>query len=113
MTEEEKEAIERAKRELQKTTFLTDIAHKDLKTILNLIQKLQKEAEQYKQLYERALSDLVLADKKVVEKDKIIDLMSRYIDINDFDINCSSLCVHEDCQEECIKQYFEKQAKEV
>lgn len=43
MTEEEKKAIERAKEILDKTTFLSDIGHKDLEILLNLIEKLQKE----------------------------------------------------------------------
>lgn len=46
MSEEEKKAIERAKEILDKTTFLSDIGHKDLEILLNLIEKQEKEIEQ-------------------------------------------------------------------
>ena len=96
MTEEEKEAIERAKRELQKTTFLTDIAHKDLKTILNLIQKQQKEDE---------------------EKEKTIDLMATRVYLNEQEREEMKeyICMSNKPKDfkSLVKQYFKKQAKEV
>ena len=43
ITEEEKEAIKNAKEEFKRTTFLSDIGHRDLGILLNLITKLQEE----------------------------------------------------------------------
>lgn len=96
MTEEENKAIENFEKRLiiEKYTknIRTPVYIKDIETILNLIQKLQEENN---------------------NKDKIIDLMEKYIDFDRLDFKCSSLCVHEGCQEECAREYFEKQAKEV
>lgn len=47
-----------------------------------------------------------------IKKDKQIDLMAEYIDFDKMNFECSSLCVKDNCQKECIKQYFEKKAEE-
>ncbi len=55
---------------------------KMLHTVLNLIQKQQEEITKYKYLYEKALSNLVQADKKSLDKDKIIDaILKNYIEL--------------------------------
>lgn len=67
--------------------------------------KLNKLKEKYNEQY-----NIIKAQQAEIEKkDKIIDLMSEYVDFDKMDFQCSSLCVKENCQKECIKQYFEKQ----
>lgn len=87
-TKEETKAINRSKEKLEEKFYIVDILHEDLETLLNLIERQQREiesakealkyqckiAEQRNQLlienkelkykYERALSDLVKAEKK-------------------------------------------------
>ena len=82
--------------------------------VLNLIQQLQKELEKKEYLYHKALSELVIADKKNIEKDKIIDEMAEWI--FDKDYNENSLFIdRDDYYSNCIKQvkqYFEKKVRE-
>lgn len=51
--------------------------------------------------------------KENKEQEKMIDLMAQYIDFDKMDFNCSNLCVHDGCIEECVIKYFKKQAKEL
>lgn len=101
LSEEEKKAIERLEKRIKdnedyKTTqvWLTDDVVA-VNTVLNLIDKLQKETE---------------------EKDKQIDLMAEFISkYHCFEIIVYDLddeCKHEHECKDCIKQYFEKLAKE-
>ena len=46
MSEEEKKAIKNAEIILKITTFLSDIRHKDLEILVNLINKLQKRVDE-------------------------------------------------------------------
>ena len=75
----------------------------DLDTVLSLIKEQEKEISKYKTLYERALSDVVKADK-------IIDLMADYIGKEDItEIFCDGkIGCDENCKT-CVKQYFERQ----
>lgn len=75
----------------------------DLDTVLSLIKAQQEEISKYKTLYERALSDVVKADK-------IIDLMADYIGKEDItEIFCDGkIGCDENCKT-CVKQYFERQ----
>ncbi len=86
---------------------------KHTETVLNLIQQLQKELEKKEYLYHKALSELVIADKKNIEKDKIIDEMAEWI--FDKDYNENSLFIdRDDYYSNCIKQvkqYFKKKAE--
>lgn len=72
-------------------------------TVLSLIKAQQEEISKYKTLYERALSDVVKADK-------IIDLMADYIGKEDItEIFCDGkIGCDENCKT-CVKQYFERQ----
>ena len=116
MTEEEKKAIEyysnkevsfEVNFDIKKLLKDLGITEEDsfenqqirIKTLLNLINKLQKENE---------------------EKDKQIDLMAVYISNLDIDEdickeqsdnNCDDINREADCKD-CIKQYFEKLTKE-
>lgn len=90
MTNEQREAIDNlseivklSKEELQKENenITAILDYKDLKsldTALSLIKEQQEETDKYKALYERALSDLVKADKQ-------IDLMVEYISKQDIE----------------------------
>ena len=40
------------------------------------------------------------------KKDKMIDEMAKYVEFEKMDFNCSPMCIHEGCIEECIKEYF-------
>lgn len=94
MTEEEMKAVNNLWSSVTDVMFNVlysqEDLQKDLKIALNLIQKQQKEIE---------------------KKDKIIDRMAEYIDFDKMNFNCSSLCVKENCQEECTKQYFENEVE--
>lgn len=46
------------------------------------------------------------------EKDKQIDLMAEYIDFDKMNFECSSLCVKDNGQKDCIKQYFENKVRQ-
>ena len=125
MTEEENKAIENFEKRLiiEKYTknIGTPVYIKDIETILNLMQKLQKENEklksknqdllkklrnrvkEVKKLNKYSLYKIEFANlnKQIREKDKIIDLMAK------------SWKQDDTRTVEKIKQYFEKQAKEV
>lgn len=124
MTEGEKEAIEQLKSwrnyiiEHKETTKNAADLEFYIRTVLNLITKLQKENEYWKNGFEGELEDnrkntceLLKQDLIIREKNKIIDLMAEYW-------HCG-LAICENCANYdeykckiCIKQYFEKQEKE-
>lgn len=99
LSEDEREAIERLKAQLN-FWKKQNIKNSDCEIILNLITKLQKEN---------------------VEKDKQIDLTAKFIKnnmsenkfINEICIKgkCNNEECHEDDLKECIKQYFERKAE--
>ena len=107
MTNEQREAIDRLRRGLDDIWFATlysqEEMDKDIDTVLSLIKAQQEEISKYKTLYERALSDVVKADK-------IIDLMADYIGKEDItEIFCDGkIGCDENCKT-CVKQYFERQ----
>lgn len=144
MTEEEKEAIENLEDEvysiegieIQKITFYTK-GVEDIKTILNLIQKQQKENEKLKNknqdllrklrnrvkevnklnkysLYKTEFSNL---NKQIEEKDRIIDLMATRVYLNEQEREEMKEYIYTSNKpknfKSFVKQYFEKQAKEV
>ena len=48
--------------------------------ILNLIKEQEREIEKYNKLYQKALNDAVVTAQDNMQKDKIIDLMSEFVD---------------------------------
>ena len=99
-----------------------------IETVLNLVTKLQKENEHWKNGFERELEDnrkntceLLKQDLEIREKDKQIDELVKYIDSNNYvdneecqfqwDFKIEKCAGNGDCKD-CIKQYFEKLAKE-
>ena len=112
MIKEQREAIENlseinnlSKEELQNENITAILDYEDLKsldTVLSLIKENQKQTDKYKTLYERALSDLVKADKQ-------IDLMAKYWNAGlSMCDNCDKIVEKykkDNCQN-CIKRYF-------
>lgn len=110
----EQEAIEYLKQfsKLMKKWDATEISS-NIDTVLSLIKENQTEIEKYKTLYDRALSDVVKADKQ-------IDLMAISIlvkKIGDYPCGYKQDCIKSDKEyrdihcKDCIKQYFETKAK--
>ena len=89
MNEQEKQAIKNAERILEKTTFLSDIGHKDLEILVDLINK----------------------------QDKVISLMADVLNDFDYDKQCEE-CHTDICSASvdgteytrCIKEYYYKKA---
>ena len=125
LSEEEKKLLEIFKAQVAKeeteyfsVNAYTQLLYDSHKTVLNLITKLQKENEYWKNGFEGELEDnrkntceLLKQDLIIREKNKIIDLMAEYW-------HCG-LAICENCANYdeykckiCIKQYFEKQEKE-
>ena len=111
MTNEQRKAINRLRRGLDDIWFATlysqEEMDKDIDTVLSLIKKQQEEIENTKELYDRALSDLVKADKQ-------IDLMANCILAREigkmtcqFNEKCTKYENGRDIHcKDCIKQYF-------
>lgn len=70
-----------------------------IETVLNLIQEKDKEIEQYKKLYQKALDDAVITAHDNMHKDKIIDELAKAFKQDDV------RSVEE------IKQYFERKVE--
>lgn len=122
MSEEEKEAIENIKalkilfeiddkKDFEATPLVQKEMAKDLRTLLNLIEKLSKENEQLR-------TEMNSLQKELKKKDKIIEQMTYYIMNLDIDedickkVNCDTNSGELDCKD-CIKQYFENKVKEI
>lgn len=70
-----------------------------IETVLNLIQEKDKEIEQYKKLYQKALDDAVITAHDNMHKDKIIDELAKAFKQDD------ARSVEE------IKQFFERKVE--
>ena len=103
MTNEQREAIEYLKESVLIYKNTIPKMSNTIDTVLSLIKAQQEDIEKYKTLYERALSDVVKADK-------IIDLMADNIGKEDItEIFCDGkIGCDENCKT-CVKQYFERQ----
>ena len=124
MTNEQREAVEYLERQIrvcnenaeicddnnfdEEATHLREESYM-LDTVLSLIKAQQEEISKYKTLYERALSDVVKADKQ-------IDLMADEI-IMTKPINCTKTNEFSTkkiyMSKEEIKQYFERKVEDV
>lgn len=124
MTEEEKKAIGSFKQEnendlsrFEDFNDYTQTLIKRNKTILNLIQKQQKEISELKAKYDKDThtlqNQLDVANADLYECNKIINEMTKHIEDNDITETfcCDKISCDEDCQK-CIKQYFEKKVRE-
>lgn len=135
MTDEEKKAIEYVNNILdyelhycedEDVLLLTRIDKEQIKTILNLIQKHQKEIEELKTKYDKDThilqNQLDVANADIIKKDKTINLMAILIANLDTDEDICKHQVAEFCEGtdgvsldicvKCIKQYFEKKVRE-
>ena len=124
MNEGEKESIEQLKswreyiiKHKEKVNKANDLEFY-IRTVLNLITKLQKENEDYKYLYEQALDNTMKADKENIQLKKQINLMAEYIATLDIEEDICKNIKNDNCDkmnfgecEYCIKQYFEKISK--
>ena len=114
LSEEEKKAIkllEDIKNNSWTTKYIMSSDSKNADILLNLITKLQKENEHWKNGFERELQDnrkntceLLKQDLIIRGKDKQIDLMAK--EIKERNYNFTNKNIKE------IKQYFEKQAEQ-
>ena len=113
MIKEQREAIENlseinnlSKEELQNENITAILDYEDLKsldTVLSLIKEQQEEISKYKTLYERALSDVVKADKT-------IDLMAEQLGgLTIWNSKKEEPLILTD--KEDVKQYFEQKVK--
>ena len=107
MTNEQREAIEKLEyvnRWYDCNNYYSRYELDCIETVLSLIKAQQEEISKYKTLYERALSDVVKADK-------IIDLMADYIGKEDItEIFCDGKIECDENCKICVKQYFERKA---
>ena len=129
MTEEEKKAIELAKKFIKEDfsnpmgwsgyydTELKELSQA-IEIVLNILNEKDTEIEHWKKGFERELEynrkntcELLKQDLIIREKDKQIDLMSEYWHCG---LAICENCVNyaEDKCKICIKQYFEQLAKE-
>ncbi len=134
LSEEEKKAIEYLKYMNNRLDFNKIgyvYAKKYIDTVLNLITRLKKENEYWKNGFERELQDnrkntceLLKQDLIIREKDKQIDLMAEHIVSSAIvdDTVCAIKCdcesdISEDCSHEkmlnCTKEYFERKATNI
>ena len=145
LSEDEKKAIERlneilkeyeeivniedkTEREIEMSLYMEDMPFAEIKTVLNLITKLQKENEEKdrkiekyldiisKNIIETIKDELVQQKNKEIDlKDKQIDLMSEFISkYHCFEVAVYDLdneCTHDHECKKCVKQYFETKAK--
>lgn len=105
-------------------TVRIEVLNDEAKRLFEAIMKIADERDKIKQEYDRDThilqNQLDLANAKNIEKDKIIDLMANSIATNDSNL-CQYLDITTKCKyyagengkicDECIKQYFERQAK--
>ncbi len=121
LTDQEIRDIDNCRNEIVDKFTKMFIHDKDLAIAQHIIQNQQEEIEKYKYLYEKALSNLVRADKRSLNKEKTIDLIARELylfntlncDYKEFkDIKCKTNEPNKEICKECIKQYFEKKAED-
>ena len=137
MTEEEKKAVEYYSD--KEVSFEVDFDTKNLlkalgiteedsfenhkirfKTLLNLITKLRQENEELTTALSKQSKDIGNYLVELQQKDKQIDLMAEFINKQDIDEDICKNNMSDLCDEfgtginciKCIKQYFEKLAKE-
>ena len=146
LSEEEKKAIERlneilkewqeivniedkTEREIEMSLYMEDMPFEEIKTVLNIITKLQKENEYIHKELDKQQTTINNYAKENEEKDKQIDLMAEALSAVCTGISsvreqlekcyCEFINSNEDCCwktdrdcKDCIFEYFEKLAKE-
>lgn len=133
MTKEQEEAIKNLtkllkQRDEKQVKITTYNLFENIETVLSMLKEnsaelaeKSAEIEKYKSLYNKALEDLVKAEKKNMQKDKQRDLMLKYINyLSDELVQATGRNELEFCKccedsdyscEQCIEQYFERKVK--
>lgn len=129
MTKEQEEIIQRVNSDIDSPLsggYTTIVLTDDLEEILNTLKEKDAEINKYKRKNKELSNQLLKIYKeqdnynaRIEKKDKVIDLMAKYIaDIDNEDIcfeienkYCDKNMDYGEC-EDCIKQYFEKLVKE-
>ena len=127
MTKEQEEIIQRVNSDIDSPLsggYTTIVLTDDLEEILNTLKEKDAEINKYKRKNKELSNQLIKIYKeqdnynaRIEKKDKIIDLMAKYIaDIDNEDIcfeienkHCDKNMDYGEC-EDCIKQYFERKA---
>lgn len=127
MTKEQEEIIQRVNSDIDSPLsggYTTIVLTDDLEEILNMLKEKDAEINKYKRKNKELSNQLLKIYKeqdnynaRIEKKDKIIDLMAKYIaDIDNEDIcfkienkHCDKNMDYGEC-EDCIKQYFERKA---
>ena len=118
-----KEQAEKVLEELN--SVRPEMLNGEAKRLFEAIMKIADERDKIKQEYDRDThilqNQLDLVNVKILEQDKIIDLMLEEISKNilntcpledyNYDLDCENKC--NDNYKECWKQYFENKAKEL
>ncbi len=127
MTKEQEEIIQRVNSDIDSPLsggYTTIVLTDDLEEILNTLKEKDAEINKYKRKNKELSNQLLKIYKeqdnynaRIEKKDKVIDLMAKYIaDIDNEDIcfeienkHCDKNMDYGEC-EDCIKQYFERKA---
>ena len=127
MTKEQEEIIQRVNSDIDSPLsggYTTIVLTDDLEEILNMLKEKGTEINKYKRKNKELSNQLLKIYKeqdnynaRIEKKDKVIDLMAKYIaDIDNEDIcceienkHCNKNMDYDEC-EDCIKQYFERKA---
>ncbi len=127
MTKEQEEIIQRVNSDIDSPLsggYTTIVLTDDLEEILNMLKEKDAEINKYKRKNKELSNQLLKIYKeqdnynaRIEKKDKVIDLMAKYIaDIDNEDIcfeienkHCDKNMDYGEC-EDCIKQYFERKA---
>lgn len=128
MTKEQEEIIQRVNSDIDSPLsggYTTIVLTDDLEEILNTLKEKDAEINKYKRKNKELSNQLLKIYKeqdnynaRIEKKDKVIDLMAKYIaDIDNEDIcfeienkHCDKNMDYGEC-EDCIKQYFERKAE--
>lgn len=98
MTDEEKKEYE----ELKGLLYTGTISQYGKRKLIAIIEKQQAEIDNYKQLYGKALNDLVISEHDKLKKNRIIDLMAEKFS----SISKGTACIENNTNKEKIKEYF-------
>ena len=116
MSDKEKEAIEYLKVRLygNEGCKSIDVAQRDLRIFLKLIDRTEKEIESWKKYSNEQEENITEKNNKICDlefeienKDKVIDLMARAIDNYD-----AQLVINTFKNKEHVKEYFKKKVEE-
>lgn len=125
MIKEQDKAIERCNKliETEHSNWIGITNQKAIETVLNMLKEKDEEIEKLKKDFKIVDEECSRLERKEAKQDKIIEVMTLFMSNLDID---EEICKHQvqafcdnkpegvtlDVCAKCIKQYFEKQAKE-